>query len=107
QATDSMLDITQSVRKMYAVSKGKADIDLRPLPVCEAVDHIRSVFSSELDRKRVRIHYVDEQKYSVLVDPISFKNQVFANVISNAIKFSPVGGTITINCQKLNDDYVV
>lgn len=32
------------------------------------------------------------------------KNQIFSNIISNAIKFSPIGGKIDISFQKINDN---
>lgn len=100
-ASDSMLEITQNIRKMYAVSKGKANVDLVKLPLNSAVDYITKIYAAELEKKKISIQY-NFEKYSginVLVEPVSFNNQVLGNVISNAIKFSPENSSITITAE--------
>jgi signal transduction histidine kinase len=100
KATDAMLDITQNVRKMYALSKGKNDVssDLCYCPLNESIEYIKKLYAGELEKKNIKLIY-DSQKYKdlkVLVEPISFNNQVLGNAISNSIKFSHPGSTITI-----------
>ena len=108
QATDSMMDITQSVRKMYAVSKGKADVDLAYLPVNNAIEYLQKVFGAELKKKKLKLKYDfhQNQNFRVLVEPMSFKNQVLGNILSNAIKFSPFDADIEIKVQAHGTDLV-
>ena len=97
-ATDSMLEITQNVRKMYAVSKGKANVDLIMSSLLQAIEYIESIYATELERKQIKLSY-DRETIShvfLLVDPVSFNNQVLGNAVSNAIKFSPANGEISI-----------
>jgi signal transduction histidine kinase len=100
-ASDSMLEITQNVRKMYAVSKGKANVDLTPTSLDSALSYVLKVYASELDRKQVKVHFDHEKikHYYVEVEPVSFYNQVFGNIVSNAIKFSAVGGNIIVDAS--------
>lgn len=98
KATEDMLEITQNVRKMYAINKGKLSSDLTYYPLTEAIEYVKKLYASELEKKNIRIDF-DSKKYkglNVLVEPISFKNQVLGNIISNAIKFSPPGTNIII-----------
>lgn len=108
-AADSMMEITQNVRKMYAVSKGKANVDLTMIPFMSSLEYIQRVFASELDKKKIKIKYNPQEikGLSVLVEPVSFNNQVFGNIISNAIKFSPPGGTIQIETSQDGHENVV
>jgi signal transduction histidine kinase len=100
KATDAMLDITQNVRKLYALSKGKNDVssDLCYCPINESIEYVKKLYAVELEKKNIKLAY-DAQKYidiKVLVEPISFNNQVLGNAVSNSIKFSHPGSTITI-----------
>ncbi len=103
-AQGSMSEITQNVRRMYAVSKGKAEVDLSPVPLNSCVEHVIKMFSAELEKKKIKVDYdrVKNRGLSVVVDPVSFNNQVLGNIISNAIKFSHPGGVIKITSWPVN-----
>lgn len=106
-AAESMIDITQNVRKMYAVSRGKEELALTMTPLNPVLYQLKETFAEELGRKNINLIY-DEKKckhVNVLVEPISFKNQVLSNLLSNAIKFSPVGSKISINIKPINENY--
>lgn len=107
QAADSMMEITSNVRRMYAVSKGKAEVDLTYTTLNESVEYLRKVFAGELEKKQIDIQYDAERNkdFKVLVEPVSFKNQVLGNIISNAIKFSRPGGMIRITCYPVSAHY--
>ncbi len=104
----SMTDITQNVRRMYAVSKGKAEVDLSLSPLNPAIENILTIFASEIERKNIQVIYDREknQNLSLMVEPVSFSNQVLGNIFSNAIKFSDSGGTITISAWPVNHQMV-
>lgn len=101
KATETMLDITQNVKKMYAVSKGKLNNELAYYPLNHAMDYVRELYSMELEQKKITLEY-NPHSYKGLelfVEPISFKNQVLGNAISNAIKFSPLNGKIKVSAR--------
>lgn len=108
-AADSMMDITQNIRKMYAVRKGKANVDLSLTSLNSAVEYVQKIFTNELERKKLVLFYEYEKlaEVKVLVEPVSFKNQVLGNLVSNAIKFSPAGSTISISAQKGSNGTVI
>lgn len=109
EASDSMIEITQNVRKMYAASKGKTKIDLEYVPLNDCIDYLAGIFQTELQKKNITLDY-DAQKFkgfSVWVEPISFKNQVLANAMTNSIKFSEVGGTIIISVSPRDQNFFV
>lgn len=98
KATETMMEITQNVRRMYAVSKGKVASDLSYFPLNEAVEYIEKLYAAELEKKRIKLQYDHRanQGVKVLVEPVSFKNQVLGNAFFNAIKFSPPDSHIQI-----------
>lgn len=108
-ASESMLEITQNIRKMYAVSKGKANVDLSMTTLNSTMDYIKRVYSPELDKKNIQLHYDYNKNKDVrlLVEPVSFNNQVIGNIVSNAIKFSPANGEIHINTYSAENETVI
>lgn len=101
KATDSMLEITQNVRKMYAVSKGKENMQLTMNPFNSCVEYIQSFFAGEIEKKNIQLQFDfnHHRGLNLLIDPVSFNNQVLANIISNAIKFCPENGKIFIGAS--------
>jgi signal transduction histidine kinase len=98
KASDSMMEITQNVRRMYFVSKGQLNSDLNYFSLNDSVEYIQKLYANELEKKNLRIEY-DFKRYQglmLLVEPVSFKNQVLGNAISNAIKFSNPSSNIII-----------
>lgn len=107
EATASMFDITRNVRRMYAVSKGKAEMEIIPTSLNETIDYLKKIFAEELEKKKLKVDY-DFEKHdglSLLVEPISFKNQVLGNIISNAIKFSHPQSSIKIQAYPVNSTF--
>lgn len=110
KATNAMLEITQNVRKMYAVRKGKISTDLSFCSLNECIEYLEKLYAAELEKKHIKIDYdfKKHQGLSLFVEPVSFKNQVLGNVLSNAIKFSPPSSKISISAYPSgNQHYVV
>lgn len=105
-ASDSMMEITQNIRKMYAVSKGKANVDLSLTPLNNAVKYILDVYATEMDKKKITLtyHFEKNEGLHLLVEPVSFNNQVLGNIISNAIKFSPHNSEIILTAYPVGQD---
>jgi PAS domain S-box-containing protein len=91
------------------ISTGKLHIDRQPTDMRDvlrtAVDLIRP--NAEQRGLRIEEHFEQEEIY-ISADPARLK-QSFANILTNAIKFTPSGGTITISltCSEGADGHKV
>jgi signal transduction histidine kinase len=104
-ASDSLNDITRSVRMMYAVSTGKQKLDLRSVALDNSLREVGTLLKDQLDQKKLSLDYSPDQiaGIQVTVEPVSLTYQVLANIVSNAIKFSHEGGSIEVSARRLGD----
>lgn len=96
-------EIIQLVTEMEALSSGKKELELKPVEVRDIFEKGKFIFKFKLEEKSINLNYTSntEEPIHVNADPVSFSNNVFNNLISNAIKFTPAGGTITTQVSKL------
>jgi PAS domain S-box-containing protein len=95
QIIDDLLDMSRII-------SGKVRLEVQPLDlpavVLEAVETVRAGASA----KGIRLQtVVDPLNSSVLGDPNRLQ-QVFWNLLNNAIKFTPKGGRVQILLQRIN-----
>jgi signal transduction histidine kinase/ActR/RegA family two-component response regulator len=86
---DDLLDITR-------VANGKVALDLRPVPVHELLRHVCEICKADADAGGIElICRLNADRDTVLADAARLQ-QVFWNLVKNAIKFTPRGGQVTI-----------
>jgi len=86
---DDLLDLTR-------ISRGKLVIDRQPTDVHKLLDHTAEIVLSDRLGKEVRITFTHEAaRHHARADSTRLQ-QVFWNLIKNAVKFTPPGGNITV-----------
>lgn len=85
------------VLDMSRIESGKVSLELRPVQLPELVHDLRDIIQPSITAKRISlfIDMVDVEDENVVADPMRL-NQIMLNILSNAIKFTPVGGMITL-----------
>jgi signal transduction histidine kinase len=73
----------------------KVDTDLGSL-----VGRVVKSFQSQADQRKVRINYLPVEGLILLIDPIRVE-QMITNIISNALRFTPEGGSIGVQATRL------
>jgi PAS domain S-box-containing protein len=89
---DDLLDVTR-------IAKGKIDLDRKPVPLLSIISRAIEVCRPDMETRRIEFG-VDLCDGTVLVnaDPTRLQ-QVFWNLLRNAIKFTPPGGCVGIRCR--------
>ena len=94
-----LLKLINDVLDLSKVESGKFEFYPEPVDLPGLIGDVRSIMFSLLQRKGLALQVeVAPEIASVVTDPARLK-QVLFNYLSNAIKFSPDGGTITVRAS--------
>jgi len=85
---DDLLDLAR-------VTSGSLNLKLEPSDLTLAVQRAVEIVSPLFESKRQRLSLSIPAGTNVLIDPVRF-SQIIANLLTNAAKFTPEGGQITI-----------
>ncbi|GAB2322625.1 cell wall metabolism sensor histidine kinase WalK [Alkalibacterium sp. m-11] len=110
--TDRMIRMIQDLLHLSRIDSGKSSLELEIVDITEMLDHVLNRFdmlihSAEYETRNYRIHKeLLREAIFVEVDPDRMI-QVLDNIMNNAIKYSPDGGTITGRMQKTDDAVII
>jgi signal transduction histidine kinase/ActR/RegA family two-component response regulator len=108
-AADHLLSLVNDVLDMSHIESGKVEVAHQAMDIRTIIDNCSSIISGQLMSRHVEFK-VDNGTFThpcVLGDELHLR-QVFINILGNAVKFTPDGGTITFRTEELSstDDKV-
>jgi signal transduction histidine kinase/ActR/RegA family two-component response regulator len=97
QLVDDLLDITR-------ITGGKLRLDLHPLDAHTALRHACDILGGEVQERQIQITLdLAAPEHSIEADVMRMQ-QIFWNVLKNAVKFTAPGGVITVRtCNPAED----
>jgi DNA-binding NarL/FixJ family response regulator len=90
----NMASIIRSFRETAELESGETDLDIEPVELVHAVAETLSDLSAMVGGRDILLDA--PASLEVLADPVKVR-QILANLISNAVKFSPAGTPIEIS----------
>lgn len=106
RASEVINEILHQVRQIQAAKAGKLRVETSAVSLVETFEKLRFIFEDRLRNKNQRMVIdasVSYQDDFVMAEPVMLLNEVFSNLISNAIKFSPPNCTIDITVRRDQD----
>jgi PAS domain S-box-containing protein len=97
---DDLLDVAR-------IARGKVELKTEPVEMAEIVAKAIEMASPLLEERNHKLS-VDVRRHGLGVEAdITRLSQVVSNLLTNAAKYTPVGGLITVRAEELNDDVVL
>ena len=91
---DDLLDLTR-------IARGKVELRVQPIDAHAALRHALEVCQEQVEGKQIEVNlHLWARQHHVNADPTRLQ-QVFWNLIGNAVKFTPQGGRIKL--RSIND----
>jgi PAS domain S-box-containing protein len=101
-----LLQLINDVLDLAKVESGKIEIRPEPLSVAHLVTEVRDILRGLAGERRTKVNIdVSQAPSEVLLDPAKFK-QLLYNYLSNAIKFTPDGGLVTVRVTPQGADHL-
>jgi len=98
-----LLSLINDVLDISKIDSGSIDLLPEPYDYTEFISNIRNMFGPLCSQKGLELIIEDPQtKAMIYADKIRF-NQILLNLMSNAVKFTPSGGTVRLSCRSKNN----
>ena len=97
-----LLALINDVLDMSRIESGKMELDIVKSNIVKALDEVRDLFSTQMETKKINytVDTSNVRNKMVMCDTPRL-NRVLLNLISNAFKFTPEGGAVTVKLSQL------
>lgn len=96
-----LLSIINNVLDMARIESGRMEVNEVYSRVGHDLEELISVFSVEAKKKHIRLLTSVQAEHGHILCDITKIREIFSNLISNAIKYTPEGGTVEFNISEL------
>ena len=104
QSGNLLLSIINNVLDMARIESGRMEIDENYARIEDIRQTLFEIFDDEAKKKNLALHYtINVEHEDILTDTTKVK-EIFVNILSNAIKYTPSGGSVLVNVDELPCD---
>ena len=104
QSGNLLLSIINNVLDMARIESGRMELDENYCRIEDVWKSLFAVFDENAMKKNIALHYAMNVEHEhVLTDVIKVK-EILVNILSNAIKYTPVGGSVMVDVDELPCD---
>ena len=101
QSGNLLLSIINNVLDMARIESGRMEIDENYGMIEDIWQTLFEIFDDEAKKKNIALHYtINVEHEHILTDATKVK-EIFVNILSNAMKYTPSGGSVMINVDEL------
>ena len=104
QSGNLLLSIINNILDMARIESGRMEIDENYTQIEGIRQDLFEIFDDEAKKKNIAFTYTMNVEHDhVLTDTTKIK-EIFVNILSNAIKYTPAGGSVMVNVDELPCD---
>ena len=102
KSTNSLFDLLENLLEWSRIQRGQTRLNPQPHPAFDIIGEAIDTQHASLTNKNITIKQNIPENLMISTDKTSILS-VFNNLISNAVKFTPRGGSITISARYLQN----
>jgi len=102
-----LLRMINDILDLSKVEAGKMELQAEDFSLLQAIYDVESIIRDIANKKRLNLSInVSDDLPDIHADPVRFK-QIMYNLLSNAAKFTPVGGEITMEASLDGNEFLI
>ena len=104
QSGNLLLSIINNVLDMARIESGKVELDEDYVQIRDIYHGVYKIFQAEAEKKGIRLEMEYEVQHEHIICDETKNREIFLNLISNAVKYTASGGTVTIRITEIDCD---
>ena len=104
QSGNLLLSIINNVLDMAKIESGKMELDENYVKIRDVYHGVYKIFQAEAEKKGIHLEMEYEVQHEHVICDETKNREIFLNLISNAVKYTASGGTVTIRITEIDCD---
>ena len=104
QSGNLLLSIINNVLDMARIESGRMELDENYGWIEDIQQSLVELFEDEAKRKNITYHFRMNVEHGHILTDITKVKEILVNILSNAIKYTPDGGSVIVNVDELPCD---
>ena len=104
QSGNLLLPIINNVLDMARIESGRMEIDENYCRIEDVWKSLFAVFDEKARKKNISLHYTMNVEHEHVLTDVTKVKEILVNILSNAIKYTPAGGSVMVYVDELPCD---
>ena len=104
QSGKLLLSIINNVLDMARIESGRMELDENYCRIEDVWKSLVAVFDEKARKKNIALHYTINVEHAHILTDITKVKEILINILSNAIKYTPAGGSVMVDVDELSCD---
>ena len=102
-----LIKLLNNIEHVSKIDNGTCNINLSRCDIVKLIENIVKISRSYTNKKGIDIEFKSEINKKILSLDIDKVEKIILNILSNAIKFTDLGGKITVSIYMLNEEVCI
>ena len=104
QSGNLLLSIINNVLDMARIESGRMELDENYCRIEDVRKSLFAVFDEKARKKNIALHYTMNVEHEHVLTDVTKIKEILVNILSNAIKYTPAGGSVMVDVDELPCD---
>ena len=104
QSGSLLLSIINNVLDMARIESGRMELDENYCRIEDVWKSLFAVFDEKAKKKNIALHYTMNVEHEHVLTDVTKVKEILVNILSNAIKYTPAGGSVMVDVDELPCD---
>ena len=104
QSGNLLLSIINNVLDMARIESGRMELDENYCRMEDIWESLFAVFDEKARKKDIALHYTMNVEHEHVLTDVTKIKEILVNILSNAIKYTPAGGSVMVDVDELPCD---